>query len=350
MRFLIDILHPAHVHFFRPFVQEMEKRGHECLLAARDKDVALGLLDHYDLPFELLSRQAQGRTGLLGELAVRSARFVKLTRKFQPNHLIGLMGPVIGIAGRLSPARATVFYDNESARRVNRLVYTLADSYWTPHAFRDDYGPKHARYRGYHELAYLHPNRFTPDERILAQYGLSAREPYFLVRFVAWRSIHDGGESGFTTGGKGRLVQMLSKHGKILLSSEGPLPRDLETWRLRIRPEHVHHVLAFARLVVGESSTMASEACLLGTHAVYVSKTGRGINDEQEARYGLSHHFTSGQERAVFARIEELLDRSNLEHDAQTRRDRLLAENIDVTEFLVRYFESDCRDTSAAWP
>ena len=29
MRILIDILHPAHVHFFRPFIGEMQARGHE---------------------------------------------------------------------------------------------------------------------------------------------------------------------------------------------------------------------------------------------------------------------------------------------------------------------------------
>ncbi len=40
MRILVDIGHPAHVHFFKNFIWEMEKRGHEFIVTARDKDVA----------------------------------------------------------------------------------------------------------------------------------------------------------------------------------------------------------------------------------------------------------------------------------------------------------------------
>jgi len=38
MRILIDILHPAHVHFFRNFYEVMTDRGHELCIKARDKE------------------------------------------------------------------------------------------------------------------------------------------------------------------------------------------------------------------------------------------------------------------------------------------------------------------------
>jgi predicted glycosyltransferase len=41
MRILIDVLHPAHVHFFRNFHTEMEERGHELCITARSKDRTL---------------------------------------------------------------------------------------------------------------------------------------------------------------------------------------------------------------------------------------------------------------------------------------------------------------------
>ena len=44
MRILIDILHPAHVHFFRNFHEEMADRGHELCITARDKDRSVDLL------------------------------------------------------------------------------------------------------------------------------------------------------------------------------------------------------------------------------------------------------------------------------------------------------------------
>ena len=51
MRIVVDINHPAHVHYFKNFIWEMEKRGHEILITASHKDVATELLHRYNLPF-----------------------------------------------------------------------------------------------------------------------------------------------------------------------------------------------------------------------------------------------------------------------------------------------------------
>ena len=64
MRVLIDILHPAHVHFFRNFYAEMEARGHEVRITARDKDRSVDLLRAFGLPYEQISRQKRGAGGL----------------------------------------------------------------------------------------------------------------------------------------------------------------------------------------------------------------------------------------------------------------------------------------------
>ena len=60
MRVLIDILHPAHVHFFRNFYAEMESRGHKVCITARDKDRSVELLRAYDLPYQQISQQKTG--------------------------------------------------------------------------------------------------------------------------------------------------------------------------------------------------------------------------------------------------------------------------------------------------
>jgi hypothetical protein len=101
-------------------------------------------------------------------------------------------------------------------------------------------------------------------------------------------------------------------------------------------------------MLVGESSTMASEAACLGTHALFVSRSGRGVNDEQEVRYGLVHNFTGGAEDRALERVADLLARDDLKADAAARRERLLAETIDVTAFLVEYFESGLQDMRRA--
>ena len=339
MRFLVDLLHPAHVHFFRNFIAEMESRGHEFLITARDKECTLDLLDAYGLPHQSLSRHRHGAPALAAELLMRTTRLWWLARKFRAEYLLGIMGPSIALAGKLLPSRTVVFYDTEMAKATNSFVYPLANRVCTPECYQGDAGRHQVRYPGYHELAYLHPNRFTPDPEVLVRHGLDPQEPLYLVRFVSWGASHDVGESGFSAAGKTHLVERLATQGRVLISSEAPLPEHLEPYRFRLPPADMHHVLAHARMLVGESATMASEAAVLGTHALFVSTTGRGYTDEQEKRYGLVHNFTHKQEREALERVEELLALPDLAADGQARRQRLLSERIDVTAWMVEYFE-----------
>ena len=49
MRVLIDIGHPAHVHFFRRPIEILREHGHEILITSRLKEIAGDLLDAYGM-------------------------------------------------------------------------------------------------------------------------------------------------------------------------------------------------------------------------------------------------------------------------------------------------------------
>jgi uncharacterized protein len=104
----------------------------------------------------------------------------------------------------------------------------------------------------------------------------------------------------------------------------------------------VHHVLAFARLYIGESATMASESATLGTPAIFVSTTGRGYTDDQERRYGLTYTFRdrrTAQRDAMAKAVDILSDAGSKERWAR-KREQMLADTIDVTEYVVTLVES----------
>jgi hypothetical protein len=132
MRILVEILHPAHVHFFRHFIAEMESRGHQLLVTSRDKDVALALLDAYRIPHRMLSAQKKGALGLAGELLNRTRALLPMIDAFRPDVLTGIMGPTIALAGRWKRVPTVVFYDTETAWLTNSWVYRLADAVCTP--------------------------------------------------------------------------------------------------------------------------------------------------------------------------------------------------------------------------
>jgi predicted glycosyltransferase len=337
MRVLIDILHPAHVHFFRNFHAEMEARGHEVCITARDKDRSVELLQALDLPYQQISRQKSG-AGLAVEMATRTPRLMKVMRSFKPDVMTGIMGPSIALAGALRRVPAVVFYDTEFAVQTNRIVYPLAYSVCTPDCYQGEVRGRHPQYAGYHELAYLHPNRFQPDPAVLADFGVSPDEPYSIVRFVSWQAVHDRQERGLSAKQKRHLIEVLQRRGRVLISSEGPLAPDLADLAAAGPVEKIHHLIAHARLVVGESATMSSEAAVLGVPAVFIATTGRGYTDDQERRYGLVRHFTEDQYDMALSAVDEILAEPALTW--QTARQRLLDEKIDVTAWMIDYFEA----------
>jgi hypothetical protein len=131
---------------------------------------------------------------------------------------------------------------------------------------------------------------------------------------------------------------VLQRRGRVLISSEGALPPDLAGLEVRGRVDQVHHLMAHARLVVGESATMSSEAAVLGVPAVFIATTGRGYTDDEERRYGLVRHFTDEQYDMALSAIEEIL--ATPRADWEAARQRLLGEKIDVTAWMIDYFES----------
>ncbi len=299
------------------------------------------------LAYEILSQQKHG-AGLASEFLERNARLWGVVAHFRPHFLAGIMGPSITAVGRLrrllsrDRGRIAVFYDTEIAKLTNSVVYPLADYVCTPDCYQTKVHGNHITYAGYHELAYLHPNRFTPDAEVVRRAGIDPGSRYAIVRFVSYTATHDLGTTGLRDEQKIRLVRALGEHGTVYVSSEGALPPELEPNRLRITVSDIHHVIAHARLLAGESATMASEAAVLGVPAVYVSPFGRGYTDDEEARYQLVHNFTGTHFEDDWIPVAVRLFSDDAETArARAARARLLSEKVDVTAWIADFFERE---------
>ena len=51
MKVLVDIIHPANVHYFKNFIIQMKKEGKNVTITARNKDVSFKLLDAYNFKY-----------------------------------------------------------------------------------------------------------------------------------------------------------------------------------------------------------------------------------------------------------------------------------------------------------
>jgi hypothetical protein len=344
MRILIDISHPAHAHFFKNAITDMKKRGHVVKIASRIKDINIDLLNAMGIEHQPLSAAPVSKSivAFSTELIVHCYRLFRLARRFKPDIMLQIAGTFIAPVGKLLRIPTIGFYDTEFARLSNAISYPLLSYICTPQCYQGDIGGHHVRYPGYHELAYLHPDVFSPDESILREYGISKDEKYFIVRFVGWNALHDYSEKGFNIDSKHNLVEKLANYGRVIITSEESLPRDLEKYRSKIPIDKIHDVMAFASLVIGESATMASEAAVLGVPAIFISTTGRGYTDEQEKRYGLVQNFNPHEQQQCLNAAINLVSKplERLRKEYKSKRNQLLMERIDTTAWMVRFIET----------
>lgn len=337
MRVHFEVGHPAHVHLFKHAIRELEDRGHRTLVTAREKEVTTALLDAYDIDYQVLSEQSETAPGLLLEWALRELKLIRAIRRFDSDVVVSHLSPVAAQAARVTGTPSVTFTDDEVATRsLSKLTIPFTSRVCTPACFEMDFGAKHRRYGGYHELAYLHPDRFEPDPGPLREGGVAVDEPYYVLRFVSWAAHHDVGESGISRAGKRDLVDYLSDRGEVYITSESPLPRGFEPYRLPVAPERVHDLLYYADGYVGDSQTMALEAGVLGTPSIRTnSLVGReDLSTFRELEsHGLVYSLT--EERAAIEKLKRLVEDPDTAARWERRRSRLLAEREDVTDVVV---------------
>jgi len=338
MKILIDINHPAHVHYFRNFIKIMEKKGHEFLIISRNKEIEHYLLNKYNIPF---FDRGKGENNLIGKsLYYFKACYLIFNKAkiFNPDIMLSFGSPYVSFVSKLINKPHIIFNDTEHAKLSHFLSDPFSKCILTPSCYNKDLGKKQIRFNGYMELCYLHPNYFTPDPAILDLLKVKQDEKYVIMRFVSWNASHDIGQSGLSLEIKRKIVNELSKYAKVFISSEGELPEDLQKYQIKIPPEKMHDALAFATLFVGEGATMASECACLGTPAIYVNSLAVGYCTEEDIKYNLIFNFRNSE--GVIEKAIEILNTQNLKQEFQQRRQKMLSDKIDVTAFMVWFIEN----------
>jgi predicted glycosyltransferase len=344
MKILVDIGHPAHVHLFKNMIWELENKGHEVKITARDKDVALKLLDAYEFNYEFLGEHRTRLASKISGAIKTNYRLYKIAKKFNPDILIGASGNFyIAQIARLIGKPSIIFEDSEPDQTIYWLCEPFATAICTPFCFKGKLNPKkHVRYDGYKELAYLHPNYFIPDSSVLNDLDLGKDDGFVILRFVAWKASHDIGRKGLDLETKRKLVNELERYHRVFITSESKLPKEFEKYRITIPPHRIHNVLYYAQMLVGDTQTMTTEAGILGTPAIrcnsFVGEKDMGNFIELEKKYDLIYSYRDPDK--ALNKVMELLKKDNLKREWQKKRDKLLNEKIDVTKFMTEFIEN----------
>lgn len=344
MRVLIDIGHPAHVHNYRNLANELQKTGCEVFWSVKEIPVAKRLLDYYGFVYTIFPKKAEGLMGKIFKQLQYDAILWRLCRREKIDLAIGTSASVAHVS-RISRVASVVFDDDDDDVQplVTKYVNPFADVLLSPEALKGKRKRKDTiYYPGYHELAYLHPKRFTPDPKILDEAGLNLGETFFIMRFNVFKAHHDVGVKGLALAQKIELINILKPKGKIFITTERDIEPALKEYQLKISPEKIHSLMAYATIFLGDSQTMTSEAAVLGVPSLRCNSFAGRISylEEEEHRYGLTYAFTPDDFDKLVNKLKELLDQSDLRDLWQQKRRKMLADKIDVTAFWCWFIEN----------
>ena len=366
MRIAVQLSHPAHFHLYKNSIKNWQEHGNNVCVLIKTKDILEELLQNSKISYYniLPIAHRSNKLGILWDMFVRDWKMLRFSRKHKIDLLTGSTPEVAHVSKLLGLNSVNTGEDDAD---VVPLFGKIAGPFLKCLLVPDvcnvgicEYNAVH--YPSYHELAYLHPNHFTADKTIVENYDIDTSKPYFILRFASLKAHHDDGISGINTKIAQRLIDILSPHGQIYITSERELEPQFEPYRIRINPLDMHHVMAFASLYIGDSQTMAAEAGVLGTPFVrfndFVGRIGylRELEDVYQLGYGI--HATPLSEDSTIRRNDGSLQPSGVEalYDVvntlvampaeerralyAARREKMLSEKIDYAKFLTWFIEN----------
>lgn len=341
MNILIDISHPGQVHLFKNIYFKL-KAKHNIIWTTRDIPIAKKLLEQYQIPYINLGKKSNSIFGKAIDILLQDIKLFFIVKKHKIN-----FGLTSGIAlphvSRVTKMKSFVFDDDDDEAQplATKYGHPYADAIFTPKAIKRK-TEKAIYYNGTHELFYLHPNIFLPDESIFNGLDFDKNTKYFVLRFVAFKGHHDVGESGISFDQKKQLIDLLKKYGRVFITSEKEIEKEFEAYRLPVAPHQIHSLLYYASLFIGDSQTMISEAAIMGVPAVKCNTfAGRlSVPNQLEHTYDLCYSYQPKDFNLFLDKINELLSTNNLKENWNNKLQKLINDAINPTDFFVWLLEN----------
>ena len=281
MRILFDILHPAHLNFYKKTIQNLQAEHDVTVLVRPRGDLVDFAEKMLKIPIKVVGRHYGSRIGKLFGLFHRIAYLLWEGWKNPYDVATSHGGFYVSIACWIMRKRSVVFYDNAEYKLLFFLCRRFSSKFMIPQLLEIK-GKNIGTFNGYKELAYL--NRFEPAKEILKKYGVEKKK-YVFIRQIAHISL-DYWSDDSSQNMKTILDYLYENKVSIIASVEegaSQISKFREFDNIYILPEstsEMHTLLYYAKCVISSGDTVAREAALLGTPAIYIGGRDMKINSE----------------------------------------------------------------------
>ena len=345
MKILIDINHPAHVHYFRNFIKLMEAKGHKFCIINRDNEMINGLLDYNGIEHIIRGSRQNKKVSLIKTLyglAKTVAFNVKISRRFKVDMYVGFASAPCALASFFL-RKPCVLLDDTDHNIKNQTIYlpfvsrVILPFYFYNKLFDSYIGKrKSCILNAYIEQLYLHSSVYNANSEALEKLSLKRKE-YVIVRFSAFDASHDAKVVHLSNELRKDIIRKVSEKYRVILSIEKPSEDPFfEQYIVNFPPQEMHDLLFNAKFLVTEGATMASEAFVLGVPYLYLNPLKCG-NIEYQCNNFQKRAYKSLDEITIMNMIDRLI---HVEVNQNAERTRLEQQTDNPTKLLVNYIDS----------
>ncbi len=333
------INHPAQYHFAKHVIKLLKDAGNKVIVIIKTKDVLEQLLKSDGVEYINIQKRERKKSKLaiLYTYITRFIQIFLIVLRKRVDVIVGTTPEGALVAKLLKRGSITTLEDDaEVIKELAKSTYPVTDVVVVPTPCSvGKWSDKKIGYEGYMKLAYLHPNRFLPDQGILKKYDI--QEPYCLLRLAKLAAYHDAGIGGLNTDLVHQIIHFLEEKGyNVYITSEYGLSENLKRHKLKIDTVDIHHILNYASMLISDSQSMSVEAAMLGVPSLRFSDfTGRiSVLEELEKKYHLTFGISTNSPNKLIEKLEELLRIPNLKNEFKNRQELMLKDKIDVTAFF----------------
>ena len=340
MRIVFVVYHPVDPNITFSIASDVIQNGGDCMYLIVEKEgIIEEIVKQKGYKYKVVGSSSET---VLGKFLTAVTIIPKMRRnidKFNPDIVFSPAAPYTSFSMLLSRIPLVCWEDTETATfnyrfsmwRIDCLL--LIDSY-----YREIKENKVLRFDGYKELAYLHPSIFKLDPSVLSELGLSKDDTIVLMRFSALHAMHDLGLRSEAVSNDNLILRFIQRiedeyDAKVFISvTERDLDERFEKYKLKLHPNKYVHLLSYCSLYLGEGTTTASEAGVLGVPWIVVRNKPLGYLNDQENKYKLGYRLDNLEE--AFAKSEIILKNKENKLLYEERQKRMISDKINVPRYL----------------
>jgi len=339
MRILFDLNHPAHFHLFKNFIVYLKKNNHKIIITSRNKDILNELLQKQNWDFYSLSQPGKGILSKFPELISRNKRLINLAIK---KNVDLCFGTSVSIAHLTIFTNIPSFNFNEDDDFIDPMYELLTYPFTTKIVNPKEINPKYffqkrIFHNSLHELAYLHPNNFKPNPEVLKKYHLK-KYKYIVIRKSALSATHDINARGLNKQILNKLIKTINDTKLEYVVSEETIHHQ------KIAISDMHHILAFAKLLISDSQTMTIEAAVLGVPSIRYNSFSKksSVISMLENKFKLTVSLNPQTDKTkLFRLVNKFIFYDKLSYIYQKRKNKLLLEKEDLNKWMIEFFHKN---------